>query len=260
MKILILPGKDAAVSRAVDVLAATLDARPDATLGLATGGTMVPLYAEMVARHRAGQLSLAHATTFNLDEYVGLTPDHPGSYHRYMAEVLFDQTDIRPGHWHLPRGDAPDPRAEAMAYEARIARAGGIDLQVLGLGQNGHIAFNEPTSSLGSRTRIKTLTDDTRRANRPYFDREEDMPRYAITMGIATILEARSIVLLATGASKAEAVAAMVEGPLGAICPASALQLHPRATIVLDAEAAGSLRLTDYYLHVHPDGQESDYS
>jgi len=260
MKVLILPDTATAVSRVADILAQTLDAGRGCTMGLATGGTMVPLYAEIVARHRAGQLSLAQVTTFNLDEYVGLAPDHPGSYHRYMAEVLFDHTDIRPGHAHLPRGDAPDPRAEAMAYEARIAREGGIDLQVLGLGQNGHIAFNEPTSSLGSRTRIKTLTDDTRRANRPNFDREEDMPRYAITMGIATILEARAIVLLATGASKADAVAAMVEGPVSALCPASALQLHPKATIVLDAKAASALRLTNYYHHVHPDGQESDYS
>jgi glucosamine-6-phosphate deaminase len=259
MKVLILPTMDAAISRAADSIA-TVVATSRCTLGLATGATMVPLYAELVTRYLNGQLSFAQATTFNLDEYVGLAPDHAGSYRRYMAEVLFDLTDMRPSHAHLPRGDALDPKAEAIAYEARIVRAGGIDLQLLGLGQNGHIGFNEPTSSLGSRTRIKTLTDSTRQANRPNFDNADDVPCYAITMGIATILEARACVLLATGAAKAQAVAAMIEGPVAAICPASALQMHPQTTVFIDEEAASALRLVDYYHHVHPGGQECDYS
>lgn len=248
------------MSRAADILTAAVKAKSAITLGLATGGTMVPLYAELVARNRAGSLSLARATTFNLDEYVGLAPDHPGSCHRFMAEVLFDPTDMRASHAHLPHGDALDPKVEAQAFQARIDAAGGIDLQLLGLGQNGHIGFNEPTSSLGSRTRIKTLTVSTRCANRQYFEIEADVPRYAITMGIATILEARAIVLLATGSAKAAAASAMIEGPLSAVCPASALQLHPRATVVLDAGAASALQLSDHFQHVHPEGQDSVFS
>lgn len=260
MKVLILPTKSAAISRAADIIAATVSETPDCVLGLATGSTMLPLYAELAHRFREGRFSLATTTTFNLDEYVGLPPDHPASYHRYMAEVLFELTDMRLAHAHLPHGDASDAKAEAQAYEALIAKAGGINLQLLGLGQNGHIGFNEPTSSLGSRTRIKTLTDSTRRANRTHFDRETDVPRYAITMGIGTILEARACLLLAMGSAKAEAVAAMIEGPLSAICPASALQMHPKTTVILDEEAASGLRLAAYYQYVHPKGQQSAYS
>ena len=256
MKVLIMPDAAAATLRTADLVCEALGARPDLVLGLATGGTMVPVYAELVRRHRAGALSLSDVTSFNLDEYVGLAPDHPGSYHRFMAEALFELTDIRPDRTHLPRGDAADPAQEADLYEARIRAAGGIDLQLLGIGSNGHIGFNEPTSSLASRTRIKTLTETTRSANRRFFDSDAAVPRFAITMGIATILEARACILLATGAAKAQAIAAMIEGPLSAACPASALQMHPRATIILDAAAARDLRLTDYYLHVHPEGRD----
>ncbi|QXT39498.1 glucosamine-6-phosphate deaminase [Gymnodinialimonas ceratoperidinii] len=260
MKVLILPSKEAAILRAADIVAAQVRARSDCTLGLATGGTMLPLYAELAKRHQAGEFSMTGVTSFNLDEYVGLAADHPGSYHRYMAEALFDLTDMPIMRAHLPRGDAIDPKAEAMDYEARIAKAGGIDLQLLGIGQNGHIGFNEPTSSLGSRTRIKTLTDSTLEANRRYFDTDEEVPKYAITMGIATILEARACLLLALGESKAEAAAAMIEGPVSAMCPASALQMHAQTTVILDEAAASRLKLTDYYHHVHPGGRESDYS
>jgi glucosamine-6-phosphate deaminase len=259
VKVLIFHDAAAAIARAGDIVARALRARPDMVLGLATGGTMLPLYDDLVARHETDGLSFARATTFNLDEYVGLSPDHPCSYHRYMREAFFDRVDLDLARTHLPRGDAPDPQAEARAYEARIAAAGGIDLQILGLGRNGHIGFNEPTSSLGSRTRIKTLTDDTRQANRRYFASFEATPRYAITTGVATILDARATLLLATGAAKSEAVARMVEGPLGAACPASALQLHPAATVILDAEAAGELRLRDYYETVHPGGRPSAF-
>ena len=217
---------------------------------------MLPLYATLAERCRSGLVSFARARTFNLDEYVGVGPDHPCSFHRYMADAFFGTTDIDPRQAHLPRGDAPDPDAEAARYEARIVEAGGIDLQLLGIGRNGHIGFNEPTSSLGSRTRTKTLTESTRAANRSFFDRDEDVPRFAITMGIATILDARACLMLATGPAKAEAVAAMIEGPVSAYCPASALQLHPKVTVVLDKAAAGRLRLADYYHHVHPNGRD----
>ncbi len=185
-------------------------------------------------------------TTFNLDEYIGLAPDHSYAYHHYMRGALFDRIDIDPRRTHLPHGDAPYPMAEAEGYEQRIAAAGGIELQLLGIGRNGHIGFNEPTSSLAYRTRIKTLTDDTRKANRPYFDSLDDTPRYAITMGVGTILASGACLMDATGSAKALAVAKVVEGSVSAACPATALQLHPQVTVVLDRAAAAELTLMDY--------------
>lgn len=257
MKVLVMPTVERAASRAAGLVADTLAAEALPVLGLATGSTMQPVYADLIARHRAGALSFANATSFNLDEYVGLSPDHPQSYHQTMRQLLFDQVDMDPARCHLPRGDAADPAAEAARYDEAIASAGGIDIQLLGIGRNGHIGFNEPTSSLGARTRIKTLTSGTRAANARFFGDTETVPRHAITMGIANILEARRCVLVATGQAKAEAVARMIEGPLGADCPASALQLHPRATVIVDRAAADALRLTDYYQEIHPDGGEA---
>lgn len=254
MKVLILDTPDEAVKRAAGIMAQQLRDRPDSVLGLATGGTMLPLYQQLRALHRDAGLSFAQATTFNLDEYVGLPPSDPRSYHAYMREHLFDHIDINPANTHLPRGDAPDPEAEADRYDVAITAAGGLDLQLLGLGQNGHIGFNEPTSSLASRTRIKTLTEDTRSANAQYFP-DGDTPRFAITMGVGTIMDARHCLLLATGAGKADAVARMVEGPVSAACPGSILQMHRHATVVLDRAAAGDLTLLEYYFHVHPNGE-----
>lgn len=254
MKVLILETAEAAQSRVVELICEKLHEKPNAVLGLATGGTMLPVYEALVARHRLGRLSFSGVTTFNLDEYVGLAPEHPQSYRSYMNKVLFQPVDIDLRRTYLPRGDARDPESEADRYEALIARAGGIDLQLLGIGRNGHIGFNEPTSSLKSRTRIKTLTKETREANSRYFREDEVIPTLAITMGVGTILDAKNCLMLATGPEKAEAIAAMIEGPLAAVCPASALQMHPKATVILDRAAASQLRLRDYYLHVHPDG------
>jgi glucosamine-6-phosphate deaminase len=255
VKVLILPDAAVAADRVAGLIASYLAQDQDPVLGLATGETMRPVYARIVALHQAGRADFSQATSFNLDEYVGVAPDHPASFAAFMRQALFDHVNIDPARAHLPRGDAPDPVAEAARYEAAIDAAGGIGLQVLGIGQNGHIAFNEPTSSLGSRTRVKTLTEATRLANAPAFA-PQPVPRHAITMGIATILDARSCVLLATGASKAQAVARMIEGPLGADCPATALQLHPAATVVLDEHAARDLKLRNYYETVHPSGAE----
>ena len=216
---------------------------------------MVPVYQQLVARFKQGGISFAGVRSFNLDEYIGLAPSHPCSYRTYMQRELFDHIDIEPAHAHLPKGDNPDPAEEAAEYERLIMDCGGIDLQLLGIGKNGHIGFNEPTSSLSSRTRIKTLTYSTREANKAYFSDHEQTPKCALTMGIGTILEADHCVLLAIGATKSEAVAQMIEGPLTAACPATALQLHPRATIILDGEAASGLKLRDYYHHVHPGGK-----
>lgn len=256
MKVLIHETAEAAVARTADILAATLAADPAVVLGLATGETMRPVYARLVALHAEARVDFGRATTFNLDEYVGVAPDHPASFHAFMHEALFDRVNLDPARCHLPRGDAPDPGAEATRYEAAIAAAGGIDLQLLGIGRNGHLAFNEPTSSFASRTRIKTLTEATRTANAPAFA-PDPVPRHAITMGIATILDARACLLLATGESKAAAVARMIEGPLGADCPASALQMHRSVTVVLDAAAAARLALREYYETVHPGGEEA---
>ena len=256
MKVLILDTAADAADYVAARIAAVLAEAPRTVLGLATGGTMEAVYERLIALHRAGRASFAEATSFNLDEYVGLAPGHPRSYWRYMREALFEHVDMDPARAHLPRGDAADPEAEAARYEAAIMAAGDVGLQLLGIGHNGHIGFNEPTSSLASLTRLKTLTRATREANSRYFARFEDTPRLAITMGIGTILRAREVLLLASGPGKAQAVAAMVEGPVTAICPASALQMHRRATVVLDEEAASALRLRDYYEAVHPGGQD----
>lgn len=259
MKVLILNSAEHAVDRAAAIVAETIAQNPSAVLGLATGGTMVPLYKRLLEIYRDTDLSFRRVSTFNLDEYVGLSPDHPASYHTYMRNVLFDHVDINLAQTHLPLGDAKHPAAEADRYEDAIEAAGGLDLQLLGIGQNGHIGFNEPTSSLASRTRIKTLTASTIVANRPYFSDDTTLPKYALTMGVGTILEARHCVMLATGSNKAEAIRAAIEGPVSAACPASALQLHPKATIVLDQEAAGKLTLLDYYQHVHPEGGKNEF-
>ena len=255
MRVLIHPTPELAIDCVADLMIARLARQPDAVLGLATGGTMEAVYARLIAAHHAGRVSFAAARSFNLDEYVGLAPDHPCSYWTYMREHLFARVDFAAGCTALPRGDAADPEAEAARYEAEIAAAGDISLQLLGLGSNGHIGFNEPTSSLSSLTRIKTLTHSTRAANARFFDRFDDVPRLAITMGIGTILRADEVLLLAYGISKAEPAAAMVEGPLAAACPASALQLHRKVTVVLDEAAASRLALRDYYEAVHPMGR-----
>lgn len=247
MRILILPDRARAVAAVVDRVAAQLRARPDSVLGLATGGTMEDVYDGLIAARGRGALSFARATSFNLDEYIGLSADHPQSYAHYMRARLFDRVDFAPGATHLPDGSAADPFAAAEAYEAAIAARGPIDLQLLGLGQNGHIGFNEPSSSLASRTRVKTLTPSTVRANSRFFGPGEHQPMQAITMGIATILDARRVLLLATGEAKAEAVAQLVEGALSAMWPCTALQMHREVTVVLDEAAARGLRMADYY-------------
>ncbi|WP_010137931.1 glucosamine-6-phosphate deaminase [Oceanicola sp. S124] len=253
MKILILDDAGAASARAAGLIASQVAAKPTSVLGLATGGTMEAVYARLIALHRAGEVSFAGASSFNLDEYVGLVGDHPCSYRHYMRELLFDHIDMAPGAGHLPAGEAPDPEAEAARYEEQIVAAGDIDLQLLGLGLNGHIGFNEPTSSLTSITRLKTLTRQTREANARFFPAGQTPPRLAITMGIGTIMRARQVVLVATGKAKAEAVRQVIEGPVSARWPGSVLQMHRNATVILDREAASGLDLLDYYLDVHPE-------
>jgi glucosamine-6-phosphate deaminase len=252
MKVLICENRLQALHVAAGLVCDQVAAKPNSVLGFATGGTMEALYPELVALQRTRGLTWQGVRSFNLDEYVGLPSSHTQSYHYFMQQHVFGPLGMNPANSHLPRGDAVDLDQECQAYEQAIAEAGGIDLQLLGIGENGHIGFNEPSSSLRSRTRIKQLTANTIAANQRFFSPSEFQPRMALTMGVATISDAGHILLLALGPSKAAAVASMVEGPVSAMCPASALQLHPAVTVVLDPEAAQSLVLQDYYRSIHP--------
>ncbi len=254
MRVIITESADHVAHIAADFVCETLTPGQDRVLGLATGSTPVRLYGELVQRHHAGAVSFARASSFNLDEYVGLAPEHPQSYRAFMNRELFDHVDIDPSRAHVPDGLA-DPADEARRYEQAISDAGGIDLQVLGIGRNGHIGFNEPTSSLASRTRLKTLAPSTIEANSRFFAPGETPPRLAITMGIGTILEARRVLLLATGRAKAPAVRNAVEGPLSAMVPASALQWHNDAVILVDRDAASLLQQIEYYEHVESEAR-----
>jgi len=219
-----------------------------AVLGLATGSSPLPIYDNLIARVEAGGLDLSHVTAFTLDEYVGLPVDHPEAYRSFIRRVFTIPAGISDDRLHTPKSNGAAIDEACADYELAIRSAGGIALQLLGIGSDGHIGFNEPTSSLGSRTRMKTLIEQTRVDNARFFDDDIDqVPMHVVTQGIGTILEARHVVLIAAGESKAEAVAAAVEGPLTAMVPASALQLHPHATIVLDDAAASSLALAEYY-------------
>ncbi|HEY7069423.1 MAG TPA: glucosamine-6-phosphate deaminase [Acidimicrobiales bacterium] len=247
MEVVIVTGPDEGGTLVGAAIAALLARRPDAVLGLATGSSPLAVYRDLARRHAAGEVSFAAARAFLLDEYVGLAPEHPRSYRRFVAEELERHLDFRPGAVRGPDAVSADVPAACAAYEAAIAEAGGIDLQLLGIGTDGHIGFNEPGSSLASRTRIKTLTDRTRQDNARFFTSLDAVPRHVVTQGVGTILEARHLVLLASGAAKAEAVARAVEGPVTAMVPASALQLHPHVSVVVDEPGAACLSLAGYY-------------
>lgn len=241
MLVIIKEDYEAVSAEAARLLADRLLLKPTLVLGLATGSTPLGLYQELIRLHREEGLDFSKVTTFNLDEYVGLPPQHEQSYHRFMWESLFQHINADPRFVYIPNGMAHDIQAHCDWYEAEIERAGGIDLQVLGIGANGHIAFNEPGSSLGSRTRVKTLTRETRQDNARFFGSFDEVPRYALTMGIGTIMEARELLLLASGESKAEAIRAAVEGPLTAAVPASMIQMHRNVFVIVDRAAASLL-------------------
>jgi len=232
---------------AAEEVADVLNAKPNAVLGMATGSTPLGVYLELVRMHQRGEIDFSHVTTFNLDEYVGLPITHAQSYHRFMHENFFRHVNIPPQNIHIPSGTTTNYRAFCDWYERRIVDCGGIDLQIVGIGSDGHIAFNEPGSSLRSRTRLKTLAKQTIDDNARFFDRPEDVPIYAITMGVGTIMEARQILMLANGVKKADAVAAAVEGPVTAMITASALQMHPNTKAFLDEAAASKLKMREYY-------------
>jgi glucosamine-6-phosphate deaminase len=248
MEIIILKNVQQVAHTAGELVAELLRVRPASVLGLATGSTQLALYRHLVEKHLQGDISFSQVTTFNLDEYLGVAEDNPQSYRSYMNREFFDHIDIDKSNTYLPCcADGENPRLVGPRYEQKIIDEGGIDLQLMGIGVNGHIGFNEPSSSLRSRTRVKTLTNQTLEDNSRLFSADEFQPKLAITMGIATIMDARRILLLATGESKAGAVSRMVEGPVSAMCPASILQMHERVSVLLDEAAASRLTGRDYY-------------
>lgn len=247
MEVIISQDPSSSSILAARLIAKLVKIKPHAVLGLATGSTPGDLYKELIRMHQAEGLDFSRVRTFNLDEYIGLPPDHPASYHSFMKKNFFRAVNIPHGNIHIPNGLASDVSSHCEAYEQAIRDAGGIDLQILGIGSDGHIGFNEPGSSLASRTRIKTLTPVTREDNARFFGKPEDVPHHVITMGIGTIMESRTLALLAFGEGKAKAVGGAVEGAISASNPATVLQLHPNAKIYLDEPAASSLERIDYY-------------
>jgi glucosamine-6-phosphate deaminase len=259
MEVIILENTAEIGRVAADAIEALLIRKPDAVLGLATGSSPLSIYDELVARHAAGRLSFARARGFTLDEYVGLPPDHPERYRHVIDTVFASRVDFAPGAVAGPDGLADDLPAACARYEEAIAAAGGIDVQILGIGTDGHIGFNEPGSSLASRTRIKTLTRQTRMDNARFFGGDIDaVPTHCLTQGLGTIMGARHVILVATGRSKAEAVHHLAEGAVTAMWPASILQHHRHATVLVDDAAAQRLQLADYYRETYrskPDWQ-----
>ncbi len=259
MEVIICPNED----RVAEVAAAKAakiaqQIGPKVVLGVATGSSPVKTYRELVKLVAAGELDLSEASAFALDEYVGIAEGHPESYHEVIHRTVTVPLGLDPARVHVPNGFAADLSTAGEDYEAAIRAAGGVDIQFLGVGSNGHIGFNEPTSSLSSRTRIKTLAEGTRADNARFFDSIDDVPRHCLTQGLGTILDARYAILMATGGSKADAVAAMIEGPVTSMWPGSVLQLHQHATIVIDEAAAAKLALREYYKETYahlPDWQ-----
>lgn len=247
MEIVIRPNVDAAADLVARVIAQEMRGNPRLVMGLATGNTMESVYARLVQMHCNEGLDFSGCRTFNLDEYVGLSSNHPNSYRHYMNHHLFLRVNIDLKNTHLPNGMSPDLAAECDNYEKLIVESGGIDLQLLGIGQNGHLGFNEPLSAFRSRTRVKILSPVTRAQNTPLFPKADLVPHSAITMGVGSILDCRRCILLATGGEKAAIVAQAVEGPITSMISATALQLHPECTLILDEAAGSLLKEADYY-------------
>jgi glucosamine-6-phosphate deaminase len=251
MLLVLKPNSEELGREAARVVANAVRRNPVLRLGLATGSTMLAMYQELVRLHRRESLDFSQVVTFNLDEYLGLSSNHPQSFHHYMQQNFFAHVNVDPGNIHIPDGAIKGNYQQYCAsYEEAIRNAGGIDLQILGIGRNGHIGFNEPTSSLGSRTRLKVLSKETIMDNRKFFASEDEIPQCAITMGIGTILESKRILLLASGSSKATAIAKAIEGPLTASVTASALQLHSDVTFIIDRDAGAELKQQEYYQRV----------
>jgi glucosamine-6-phosphate deaminase len=247
MEVIIQKDADAAALLVAKIVASELRAKPSLVLGLATGRTMEKVYANLVRMHKEQKLDFSLCRTFNLDEYIGLPPDHPGSYRHFMNTQLFDHINMDPRNTHLPNGLAKDLKLECLRYESAIEACGGIDLQVVGIGKSGHIGFNEPLSALRSRTREKALSPITMKQNGTLFESPDEMPKRGITMGVGTIVDSKRCVMLATGRDKATVIAKAVEGPITSMISATALQLHPHCCVIVDKPAASKLKGTAYY-------------
>ncbi len=259
MEIVIQPDSREASKLAARIIARAVREKPRTVLGFATGNTVLELYAELAELHRTEGLDFSGVTTFNLDEYLGIPPGHPASFHSYMGLHLFSKLNIPQNRIHIPDGMAPDIPSYCRYYEASVRSAGGIDIQILGIGKNGHLGFNEPSSSLTSRMRIKTLTDETRKEIAPGFGGLDKVPSHVLTLGLGSIMDSRMCLLLAFGKKKARAISQMVEGPVTSAMPGSVLQMHPRAVVIVDEEAASELKMADYYRWVNenkPDWQK----
>jgi len=247
MQVIIKDNYDEMSEEAAQIIRDAIHLKPNLVLGLATGSTPIGTYKEMIRMYKEGELDFSKVATFNLDEYVGLPTTHEQSYHNFMHVNLFNHINISPANVHVPSGIAKDFDKYCQWYEDEIKKAGGVDLQVLGIGSDGHIGFNEPGTSLASRTSIVTLTEETIDDNARFFDRKEDVPRFAITMGVGTIMEAQCCLLVANGEKKADPVSILVEGPITSQVTASVLQMHPNAIVIIDKAAASKLKRIDYY-------------
>jgi glucosamine-6-phosphate deaminase len=247
MEVIVTRDYDEMSAKAAEIVIAQIKAKPTTVLGLATGSTPIGLYKLLAKAHKEDGLDFSKMATFNLDEYVGLAPTHEQSYRRFMDKNLFDHINIPKKRTNVPDGLAKHLGAYCEKYEQMIAEAGGVDLQVLGIGRDGHLGFNEPGTSLASPTQIVALAPETVEDNARFFESEDEVPRFAITMGIKTILSARICLMLANGKNKADAVRGCVEGPITSMLTASALQLHPKAIVIVDEAAAANLERLDYY-------------
>lgn len=247
MEVVIVDSENTMGNLVADALVDLVARKPQAVIGFATGSSPVPIYESLEKAYVDGKISLREATGFLLDEYVGLAPEHEQAYRRFIVEHVQSRTDLPAESLFGPNGLAEDLAAEGRRYDRSIEESGGIDLQILGIGSDGHIGFNEPSSSLSSRTRIKTLTRTTREDNARFFDTLDDVPTHVLTQGLGTILDARHLVMVACGENKAVPIAAAIEGPVTAMCPGSILQFHRHVTVVLDDAAASQLQLADYY-------------
>ncbi|QDZ14825.1 glucosamine-6-phosphate deaminase [Humibacter ginsenosidimutans] len=251
MEVVIKQTADEVGALAAELIGRVVESKPRAVIGLATGSSPLAIYADLARRVADGTLDFDGVRGFALDEYVGIPEEHPQSYASVIRTEVVEPLRMDPTLVRVPDGRAIDIEVACRDYEQAIADAGGIDVQILGIGANGHIGFNEPTSSFASRTRIKTLAPTTRADNARFFDSLDEVPTHCVTQGLGTIMNARRLVLVAQGAGKADAIAAAVEGPVSSMCPASVLQFHEHATVIIDEAAASKLRLADYYTYTY---------
>lgn len=250
MRVIITKDYDEMSKRAISIIVEEIRQKPHFVLGLDVSNTLIGIYKEMTRLNKEEKLDFSRIVTFNLDEYLGLGSDHPQSCRYFMDTNLFNHVNLDKRNINIPNGLTKDPDTLCWKYEKAVKEVAGMDLQVLGIGKDGHIGFNEPGSSLGSRTRIKTLTQETVKERARFFKKEDDVPRFAITMGVGTIMEARMCLLLASGERKADILVKAIEGPVSASVPASIIQHHRHVTVIADEEAAANLKLKKYYRYV----------